>query len=126
MSEKYVRTPTELTVEVDLDQMVKEVDKKIKDEKITMKKWTRAFINTLPNGSFAAIEPAYLKGETDDKRARHLPFKNADGSIDLPHLRNALARANQIKPITDSISAADLRKKAARKLAAAKKKVGMA
>ena len=75
-------------------------------------KWPTAYINKLPNSSFAVIEPAYLKGDTDNKNARHLPFKNAEGKVDLPHYRNALARVNQIKPITDSISQEELQKKA--------------
>ena len=32
------------------------------------------------NSSFAAIEPDYLNGKTDDKNARHLPFKDANGN----------------------------------------------
>lgn len=75
-------------------------------------KWTRAFIDTLPNSSFAAIEPDYLSGKTKDKNARHLPFKDASGKVDLPHLRNALARVNQVIPVTSSISAKELRAKA--------------
>ena len=78
--------------------------------------WTTEYINTLPNSSFAVIEPAYLDGKTEDKNARHLPFKDENGEVDLPHYRNALARVNQIKPITDSISEADLRSQAAAEL----------
>jgi len=78
--------------------------------------WTTAYINMLPNSSFAVIEPAYLDGKTEDKRARHLPFKDENGEVDLPHYRNALARVNQIKPITDSISTEELRKRAAAEL----------
>lgn len=83
-----------------------------------LKEWTRQWINRLPNGSFAVIEPAYLKGETEDKRCRHLPHHGPGGggtrnvNLDLPHLRNALARANQIKPVTTSISVEELREKA--------------
>jgi hypothetical protein len=83
--------------------------------------WTAAYINELPNSSFAVIEPAYLDGKTEDKRCRHLPYKDKDGTVDLPHLRNALARMNQIEPVTDSISAADLRAKAEKVLVAAAK-----
>jgi len=83
--------------------------------------WTAAYINELPNSSFAVIEPAYLDGKTEDKRCRHLPFKDKDGTVDLPHLRNALARMNQIEPVTDSINAADLRAKAQKVLVAAAK-----
>lgn len=81
-------------------------------ENVNAAKWTTKYIDTLPNSSFAVIEPAYLDGKTDDKNARHLPFKDENGKVDLPHLRNALARVNQIKPVTDSISADDLRAKA--------------
>jgi len=85
--------------------------------------WDTAFINSLPDAAFAVIEPAYLRGETRDKRCRHLPHHGPDvkdpdenSSVDLPHLRNALARCSQIKPVTDSISAEDLREKARRHL----------
>lgn len=90
------------------------------------KKWTVKYINTLSNSSFAVIEPAYLSGETLNKRSRHLPYKDDKGKIDLPHLRNALARANQIKPVTDSITTVELRKRAVAKLNVAKKAAGMA
>ena len=83
-------------------------------------KWTKKFINDLPDSAFAAIEPAYPE-KTQDKNARHLPHHNGEGdlgkeksnaNLDLPHYKNALARCNQIDPISDSISADDLRKKA--------------
>ncbi|MCK9440905.1 MAG: hypothetical protein M0Q13_05740 [Methanothrix sp.] len=82
----------------------------------SFKKWTVKYINTLPDSSFAVIEPAYIKGETTDKRCRHLPYRDNEGKIDLPHLRNALARVNQIKPITNSITTTELRKQAMDKL----------
>jgi len=50
---------------------------------------------------------------------RHLPFKNRQGNIDLPHLRNALARLPQTK-FSDEAKA-----EAKRKLCAAAKKVGL-
>jgi len=83
-------------------------------------KWTRKFINGLPDSAFAVIEPAYPE-KIQDKNARHLPHHNGEGdlgkdksnaNLDLPHYKNALARANQIKPISDSISAEELQKKA--------------
>jgi len=83
-------------------------------------KWTKKFINGLPDSAFAAIEPAYPE-KTEDKNARHLPHHNGEGdlgkeksnaNLDLPHYKNALARVNQIKPISDSISAEDLQAKA--------------
>lgn len=80
-------------------------------------KWTRKYINDLPNAAFAVIEPAYTQGKTENKNARHLPHHTGPGgtsnrNLDLPHLRNAMARANQIKPVTDSISQSALQKKA--------------
>jgi len=86
--------------------------------------WTAAYINDLPDSSFAVIEPAYPE-KTQDKRCRHLPYKDKDGTVDLPHLRNPLARMNQIDPVTDSISAADLRAKAQTVLIAAAKGAGV-
>lgn len=99
---------------------------------ITKAKWTTAYINSLPDAAFAVIEPAYKSGATQDKRARHLPHHNAsvtdpddDDSVDLPHLRNALARANQIEPVTDSISAEELRRQALRHLQAHARRLGV-
>ena len=82
------------------------------NDELYAKKWSKKFINSLPNSSFAVIEPDYLNNKTDDKNARHLPFKDKKGKVDLSHYRNALVRVNQIKPITNSISTEDLRKKA--------------
>jgi len=83
-------------------------------------KWTRKFINSLPDSAFAVIEPAYPE-KSEDKNCRHLPHHNGEGdlgkeksnaNLDLPHYKNALARASQIKSVTDSISTEDLQKKA--------------
>ncbi len=52
------------------------------DEETTKGVWTTAYVNALPNTAFL-----YSKGDQ-----RHLPYKNAEGQVDLPHLRNALAR----------------------------------
>lgn len=100
------------------------------ESKLIREEWSTAYINDLPSAAFAAVEPAYsesCKGEsgecTEDKNARHLPHHNdsvksstENSSIDLDHYRNALARANQIKPITESISTDALRSKASNHL----------
>lgn len=74
--------------------------------------WTTKFINELPDDAFAAVEPAYYDGTYTNKDARHLPHHDGHGdlgktksnkNLDLPHYKNALARVNQIKPVTDSI-----------------------
>lgn len=83
--------------------------------------WRRAYINELPDSSFAVIEPAYKRGEVKDKRCRHLPYKDMNGKVDIPHLRNALARMNQIVPVTDSISTEELRAEAKKVLVAVAK-----
>jgi len=62
--------------------------------------WTTEFINDLPDSSFAVIAPGGEKddqGKTVPRTLRHLPYKDAQGNIDIPHLRNALARMNQIE-----------------------------
>ncbi|MEN3007247.1 MAG: HK97 family phage prohead protease [Candidatus Methanosuratincola petrocarbonis] len=100
--------------EVALDFYYKALDGEELPEEV--KEWTRAFINSLPDAAFAVIEPAYKRGETKNKNARHLPHHNKsvkdpneNSSVDLPHYRNALARVNQIQPVTDSISTEELR-----------------
>ena len=58
--------------------------------------WTTAYINDLPDSSFAYVEPGEKEdGKTTPRSKRHFPHHNAEGTIDLPHLRNALARAPQ-------------------------------
>jgi len=54
----------------------------------------------LPDSSFLFIEPGGKKdasGKTEPRSLRHLPYKDASGKVDLPHVRNAIARASQIK-----------------------------
>ena len=62
--------------------------------------WTTAFVNDLPDSSFLYIAPGGEKDE-DDRTAprslRYFPVKNAEGDLDLPHLRNAIARIPQSK-----------------------------
>jgi len=60
--------------------------------------WTTADINDLPDSSFAYIAPGGEKdenGKTVPRSLRHLPFKDKDGDVDLPHLRDALAQFDQ-------------------------------
>ncbi|MEM1564178.1 MAG: hypothetical protein QW161_05870 [Candidatus Bathyarchaeia archaeon] len=60
--------------------------------------WDTAYINDLPDSAFAVISKGGTKdehGKTVPRTLRHLPHHNADGSLDLPHLRNALARLSQ-------------------------------
>jgi HK97 family phage prohead protease len=68
---------------------------KVDDDKA---QWTTAYINTLPDSSFLYIAPGGEKddeGKTTPRSLRFFPYKDVDGSIDLPHLRNAIARIPQ-------------------------------
>jgi hypothetical protein len=67
-------------------------------EVFTKAQWTGAYINDLPDSAFLYIEPGGKKdddGKTMPRSLRHFPFRDSSGNIDLPHLRNALARIPQ-------------------------------
>ena len=55
-------------------------------------KWSRAEIDALPDEAFASVEE-----RPDGTRARHLPHHDAHGRVDLPHLRNAMSRFDQVR-----------------------------
>ncbi len=78
--------------------------------------WSRSYINGLPNSSFAVIEPAYSEGKTSDVTARHLPFKDKDGNVNLSQLRDALSRVEELAATTDSITDKELVEMARTKL----------
>ena len=82
--------------------------------------WTTAFVNNLPDSNFAVIMPGGEKdeeGKTKPRSLRKLPYKDAGGKVDVPHLRNALARLPQMKGVS-----AELKAKALKTLQAAAKK----
>jgi hypothetical protein len=54
--------------------------------------WTRAYVNALPDEAFAVVHV-----RPDGTKSRHLPHHDAEGRLDLPHLRNALARFDQVR-----------------------------
>jgi HK97 family phage prohead protease len=60
--------------------------------------WTTAYVNDLPDSAFLYVEPGGEKdadGKTAPRSLRHFPYKDANGTVDLPHLRNALSRIPQ-------------------------------
>jgi hypothetical protein len=57
--------------------------------------------SSFPDSSFAFI-PESAKGKDGNKSERKLPYKDKDGNIDLPHVRNALARLSQTQGISQS------------------------
>lgn len=61
--------------------------------------------NDLPDECFAYIEPGGEKdddGRTVPRALRHLPYKGADGEVDLLHLRAALSRLPQTNLSTEA------------------------
>lgn len=58
------------------------------------KEWDTSFINSLPDSAFALV----VKGEKDKegktvpRTNRNLPHHGSSGKVDVPHLRNAMAR----------------------------------
>jgi 2'-5' RNA ligase len=62
--------------------------------------WSTAYVNTLPDSSFLYISKSEATGKDEDGRtvprsARYFPVKDANGRVDLPHVRNAIARIPQ-------------------------------
>ena len=88
------------------------------DEEMESKEaWTTAYVNELPDAAFAVISEG---GEKDDdgltvpRSLRHLPHhtksvKDPDDNktVDLPHLRNALARVTLTSLTDDEMTAAN-------------------
>jgi hypothetical protein len=73
--------------------------------KLSEATWMAAFVNDLPDSSFLHILPGGEKdegGKTTPRSLRMFPYKDAGGKVDLPHLRNAVARI----PQSDRINAA--------------------
>jgi hypothetical protein len=61
-------------------------------------RWTRAYINSLPDTAFLYVEPGGSKdghGRSHPLSLRHLPYKNRAGAVDRAHLAAALARSHQ-------------------------------
>jgi hypothetical protein len=70
--------------------------------------WTTAYVNDLPDSAFLYVESGGKKdseGKTVPRSLRHLPYKSKEGTVDLPHLRNAIARIPQMKGISPDLKA---------------------
>jgi hypothetical protein len=71
------------------------MDQKELDEKAV---WSTKFVNDLPDSSFLHILPGGERngeGKTKPRSLRMFPYKDKSGKVDLPHLRNAIARIPQ-------------------------------
>lgn len=55
--------------------------------------WTQKYIDALPKSSFAWIDP---------EGNGHLPYKDENGKVDLPHVKDALSRLDQTAGIPES------------------------
>ena len=83
--------------------------------------WSTAFVNDLPDGSFLYVEPGGKKdgeGKTVPRSKRHFPYKDGSGKIDLPHLRNAIARIPQAGTWLSESAKSSLQNRARRLLSA--------
>ena len=59
---------------------------------VSAEPWRRAYVDALPDEAFAVVHV-----RRDGTRSRHLPHHDADGRVDLAHLRSALARLAQVR-----------------------------
>jgi hypothetical protein len=73
--------------------------------------WDAAYIDALPDDSFAYIEPgadADEEGKAVPRELRHFPIRDADGNVSLPHVEQALVALDAEKMSTgDSIPEED-------------------
>lgn len=81
--------------------------------------WSKKYINDLPDSAFLYIESGGSKdseGKTTPRSLRHLPYKDKSGKVDIPHVKNAISRASQIKlkdgKKISTAKASELKKKA--------------
>ena len=103
--------------EQNVNPIVKEIIEEVKLSllgRLDEKKWSKAFMNELPDSSFAYIEPGGEKdeeGKTYPRYLRHFPVKDEEGNWDRAHLINALARLKQINKKTSPWLTDEARKK---------------
>lgn len=100
--EQEAETPQDEQSQQTKESVEPEIYEDDKEDEGVKAKWSTSQINDLPDSCFLYIKPGGKKdeeGKTVPRSLRMFPYKNADGEIDLPHLRNALARLGQ--PRTD-------------------------
>jgi len=59
---------------------------------VSAEPWPRPYVEALPDEAFAVVHV-----RPDGTGSRHLPHHEADGRVDLLHLRSALARLAQVR-----------------------------
>lgn len=99
LAQGYAERVKRQEVEKQLRLIIGENQPKEKDDRdATLKAiWTTKFVNNLPDFCFLYVEPGDKDGEgkTVPRNKRHFPYKDSSGKVDLPHLRNAIARIPQ-------------------------------
>lgn len=80
--------------------------------RVTKEEWDTSYVNDLPDMAFAIVLEGGEKddeGKTVPRSLRKLPHHNStvtspndDSSVDMPHLRNALARISQVEGATEA------------------------
>jgi hypothetical protein len=73
------------------------LDEELPDRKAV---WSTAYVNDLPDSAFLYIATGGEKdseNKTRPRSLRYFPVRDKNGKLDLPHLRNALARIPQAK-----------------------------
>ena len=70
------------------------------DEYLENRKWTRAYINSLPDSHFLYVDRRAATSRDEHGRshpftARHFPYRDKHGRVDLLHVRDALSRIPQ-------------------------------
>lgn len=68
-------------------------------------KWSTAYKNSLPDSAFLYVDKSRVKyrdrqGRSHPLSARKLPVRNRAGQVDVPHAKNAIARAPQVKGVS--------------------------
>jgi hypothetical protein len=91
------------------DEFAQRVDDAMEQKEVEEKAvWSTKFVNDLPDSSFFHVLPGGKKdgeGKTVPRSNRMFPYKDKGGKVDLPHLRNAIARipqSNRIDAATKS------------------------
>lgn len=90
--------------------------------------WTTAYVNDLPDSAFLYVEGGGKKdssGKTVPRSLRHFPYKGPDGSVDVPHVRNAIARIPQSAVGLSASQKEVLQNRARKLLQGAKKSMDM-
>lgn len=102
-----------LEKERDAREVAERALKILGEVELTEAVWTTKYVNDLPDSCFALILPGGKKddeGKTVPRSLRKLPYKDASGKVDVPHLRNALARLPQMKDVPVKLKAQALKK----------------